>query len=221
MFPTYCKALTFNWCVSIFKHTIHRKDLATFVVRNQCSSSHPFFFTTFHHAGLVFLECLAILIYFFKLGLRLMLFIECFLYTLHAKYCKVKHANGWSSKTIVMSYSRTRPFTSIQCIAPTAYIFKYVVQTTWQCPVWRSKIRWSIFGQEWAKHTGTRKDEIAIGGRTEYTTWKTRLRSAINKAPDIETMKDSRYQSTSSTDEPFKVFKFKPVSSMRKHGKCL
>ena len=77
-----------------------------------------------------------------------------------------------------------------------------------------------IFGQEWAIHKG-QTDEIAKGGQKEYTTWKTRLRSAINKAPDIKTVKDSCYLASSSTDEPFKVFRFLAVSSMPKQGKCL
>jgi len=57
--------------------------------------------------------------------------------------------------------------------------------------------------QEWAKQTGRYREGI---DDEDYPTWKTRLRCALNKAPDIEEVFARR--NTDSSD-PYRVYRFK------------
>jgi len=61
--------------------------------------------------------------------------------------------------------------------------------------------------QEWAKQTGRYREGI---DSEDYPTWKTRLRCALNKAPDIE--EDITMRSTDSSD-PYRVYRFKPAAT--------
>ena len=57
--------------------------------------------------------------------------------------------------------------------------------------------------QEWARHTGKFRENI---DKPDYATWKTRLRCAFNKAPDIEEVKE---ESNLNCTDPFRVYRFK------------
>ena len=61
-----------------------------------------------------------------------------------------------------------------------------------------------FFLQEWARHTGRFREGQ---DEPEYATWKTRLRCALNKAKDIQELKD---QSNLDSPDPYKVFVFLP-----------
>ncbi|ELT87412.1 hypothetical protein CAPTEDRAFT_105048 [Capitella teleta] len=73
----------------------------------------------------------------------------------------------------------------------------------------RSKGNWtSLHGAvfvEWAKNTGRYSDNM--DSRPNYAHLKTRLRCAINKAPDIEEVESL---TNMRAYEPFKVYKFLP-----------
>lgn len=53
---------------------------------------------------------------------------------------------------------------------------------------------------EWAKHTGKYREGV---DEPNYPTWKTRLRCAFNKAPDIQEVKE---ESQLNCHEPFRVY---------------
>ncbi|ELU02680.1 hypothetical protein CAPTEDRAFT_114477 [Capitella teleta] len=56
---------------------------------------------------------------------------------------------------------------------------------------------------QWARHTGKYREDI---DSKEFATWKTRLRCALNKAPDIEELKDvSKLDCTN----PYRVYLLK------------
>nr|UCK81527.1 interferon regulatory factor-like protein [Arenicola marina] len=57
---------------------------------------------------------------------------------------------------------------------------------------------------EWAKHTGKYREGI---DKADYATWKTRLRCAFNKAPDII---EERDLTELNTTEPYRVYKLVP-----------
>ena len=61
--------------------------------------------------------------------------------------------------------------------------------------------------QEWALHTGKYREGV---DQEEFARWKTNLRCALNKAADIEEVKD---ESQKEAENPYRVFKFKPVKS--------
>ncbi|XP_059168005.1 uncharacterized protein LOC131950016 [Physella acuta] len=61
---------------------------------------------------------------------------------------------------------------------------------------------------EWAKHTGRYKE----GDPPDYPTWKTRIRTAINKNREIEEVKELHQKEGSS---PYKVYRFLPTSPSR------
>lgn len=63
--------------------------------------------------------------------------------------------------------------------------------------------------KEWARHTGRFREGI---DEPDYVKWKTRLRCAFNKAPDIEEVKE---ESQLEGPDPFRVYILKP----RKNGK--
>ena len=63
---------------------------------------------------------------------------------------------------------------------------------------------------EWAKHTG--KYRVGID-KLDWVTWKTRLRCAFNKAPDIEEVKE---ESNLDEPEPFRVYFLKPKTAGKK-----
>lgn len=63
--------------------------------------------------------------------------------------------------------------------------------------------------KEWARHTGRFREGI---DEPDFVKWKTRLRCAFNKAPDIEEVKD---ESQLEGPNPFRVYLLKP----RKNGK--
>ena len=56
--------------------------------------------------------------------------------------------------------------------------------------------------QEWALHTGKFRPGIDV---PDYATWKTRLRCAFNKAPDIQEVKA---ESKLDHLEPYRVYRF-------------
>ena len=57
---------------------------------------------------------------------------------------------------------------------------------------------------EWAKHTGRFREGI---DDADYATWKTRLRCAFNKAPDIQEVKD---KTNLDAPEPYRVYLLLP-----------
>ena len=61
--------------------------------------------------------------------------------------------------------------------------------------------------QEWARHTGRFREGI---DEPDYVKWKTRLRCAFNKAPDIEEVKE---ESQLEGPDPFRVYILKPRKS--------
>ena len=63
--------------------------------------------------------------------------------------------------------------------------------------------------QEWAKQTGRYREGV---DSEDYPTWKTRLRCALRKAPDIEEVVNMRH--TDSPD-PYRIYRFKPSSTDR------
>lgn len=63
--------------------------------------------------------------------------------------------------------------------------------------------------KEWARHTGRFREGI---DEPDYVKWKTRLRCAFNKAPDIEEVKE---ESQLDGPDPYRVYLLKP----RKNGK--
>ncbi|KAI0228034.1 hypothetical protein LSAT2_021476 [Lamellibrachia satsuma] len=69
--------------------------------------------------------------------------------------------------------------------------------------------------REWACHTGRECEDK--GNSTVYTKWKTRLRCALHKAPDIQEEK-SLHQTDPSMDEPYKTYKF--LRTLSAHGHC-
>ena len=60
-----------------------------------------------------------------------------------------------------------------------------------------------FFIQAWAEHRGKFKP----GDKIEAATWKTRLRCALNKLPDIKELKEQSYL---EGNEPFRVYKLLP-----------
>ena len=58
--------------------------------------------------------------------------------------------------------------------------------------------------QEWAKHTGRYREGV---DERDYATWKTRLRCAFNKAPDIQEVKD---MTNLDAVQPFRVYRLLP-----------
>ena len=65
----------------------------------------------------------------------------------------------------------------------------------------RVGIYFSYF-QEWAVHTGRFREGV---DPTDYPTWKTRFRCALNKLPDIQEVKE--YSKLDGTD-PFRAYRF-------------
>ena len=61
-----------------------------------------------------------------------------------------------------------------------------------------------IYPQEWAKHTGRYREGV---DERDYATWKTRLRCAFNKAPDIQEVKD---MTNLDAVQPFRVYRLLP-----------
>ena len=59
--------------------------------------------------------------------------------------------------------------------------------------------------QEWAIHTGRYREGT---DNPDWPSWKTRLRCALNKLPDIQELKD---QSCYDEPNPFRVYKFVTV----------
>jgi Interferon regulatory factor transcription factor len=65
------------------------------------------------------------------------------------------------------------------------------------------------FLQQWAIHTGRFREGVDVD---DWVAWKTRLRCALNKAPDIEEVKNESRGSTEEQD-PYKVFLLHPRQS--------
>jgi len=59
--------------------------------------------------------------------------------------------------------------------------------------------------QEWAKNTGKYREGVDT---PRYARWKTRLRCAFNKAPDIVELSSERQP---LEPEPYRVYQFRPV----------
>jgi len=59
--------------------------------------------------------------------------------------------------------------------------------------------------QEWAKNTGKYREGV---DRPRYARWKTRLRCAFNKAPDIVEVTSERQP---LEPEPYRVYQFRPA----------
>ena len=57
--------------------------------------------------------------------------------------------------------------------------------------------------QAWAEHRGKYKK----GDKTDAATWKTRLRCALNKLPDIKELKE---QSNLESNSPYRVYQLLP-----------
>ncbi|XP_046367377.1 interferon regulatory factor 6-like isoform X2 [Haliotis rufescens] len=62
----------------------------------------------------------------------------------------------------------------------------------------------SLIFKEWAIHTGRFRDGI---DQPDWPSWKTRLRCALNKLPDIQEIKD---MSNLDGNSPFRVYRFLP-----------
>ncbi|XP_046565069.1 interferon regulatory factor 9-like isoform X2 [Haliotis rubra] len=62
----------------------------------------------------------------------------------------------------------------------------------------------SLIFKEWAIHTGRFRDGI---DQPDWPSWKTRLRCALNKLPDIQEIKD---MSNLDGNNPFRVYRFLP-----------
>lgn len=58
--------------------------------------------------------------------------------------------------------------------------------------------------QEWAKHTGRYREGV---DERDYATWKTRLRCAFNKAPDIQEEKEL---TNLDAIQPYRVYRLLP-----------
>lgn len=56
--------------------------------------------------------------------------------------------------------------------------------------------------QEWAIHTGRYREGM---DQPDWPSWKTRLRCALNKLPDIQELKD---QSCYDEPNPYRVYRF-------------
>jgi hypothetical protein len=67
--------------------------------------------------------------------------------------------------------------------------------------------------QEWAIQTGRYREGI---DEEDYPTWKTRLRCAFNKAPDIEEVRDRRHL---DGPEPYRVYRFRQAPNAATSGK--
>lgn len=65
--------------------------------------------------------------------------------------------------------------------------------------------------QEWASHTGRYRGQGI--DEPDYVTWKTRLRCALNKAPDIQEVKAECQ--TEDNANAFRVFEFLKKTSMK------
>ena len=61
--------------------------------------------------------------------------------------------------------------------------------------------------KDWARHTGKYREGH---DEEEYARWKTNLRCALNKAADIEEVKE---ESQKEAENPYRVFKFNPPKS--------
>ncbi|XP_067650718.1 interferon regulatory factor 8-like isoform X2 [Haliotis asinina] len=74
----------------------------------------------------------------------------------------------------------------------------------------------SLIFKEWAIHTGRFRDGI---DQPDWPSWKTRLRCALNKLPDIQEIKD---MSNLDGNNPFRVYRFLPKkgqeSAHRRNG---
>jgi hypothetical protein len=68
---------------------------------------------------------------------------------------------------------------------------------------------------EWAKNTGKYREGI---DKPSYACWKTRLRCAFNKSPDIVEVVKERHMSSA---EPYRVYQFKPVQDCRRRRRRL
>jgi len=71
----------------------------------------------------------------------------------------------------------------------------------------RSRLSRCFVVQEWAKQTGRYRDGV---DDEDYPSWKTRLRCALYKAPDIEELVAMRCTDRS---DPYRVYRFKPSPS--------
>jgi len=61
-----------------------------------------------------------------------------------------------------------------------------------------------LWVQEWAKQTGRYREGV---DDEDYPMWKTRLRCALTKSPDIEEVTAMR---SNDSSDPYRVYRFKP-----------